>query len=460
MSSDATTSATRRPSVFISYASEDRAAARALRETMTAAGLDVWYDEEELTGGDAWDQKIRRQIRDCEYFMPIISATTEARREGYFRREWRLACERSLDMADDVLFIVPVVIDATVEPGARVPDKFFTVQWLRAPNGNATPALHHLIRRLLAGDHHMAVHPAGVTRAPFQRPQAPFPPPLGSEPPPLQPPDSGAAHTPLPPPMPPFPAVPEKSGFFHGIKFIAEVFWWGLAVTWLLFNRAPRWIRVALTVWLVITLFSFRCSRSGNNDIAGGRKAESEQSIKAAVDELARAAREARRNGDVNDLARVGSEIAQSLGASGAISERTAMGKPLVLTPFARLSSKQPGDDFANAVFAALYGRLTLTHTREVGLIRQAPVNENDAALLARGKALHSGLILAGRLTGETNARMLTVRLLATDDGSTKWTDSFAVGGEEPTAIANKIAENIVPLLPAREQRGGKSESK
>ena len=71
------------PSVFISYASEDRAAARTLRETLSAAGLDVWYDEEELTGGDAWDQKIRRQIRDCDYFMPIVSATTESRKEGY-----------------------------------------------------------------------------------------------------------------------------------------------------------------------------------------------------------------------------------------------------------------------------------------------------------------------------------------------------------------------------------------
>src|SRR5476649_2558571 len=85
------------PSVFISYASEDRAAARALRETLSAAGLEVWYDEEELTGGDAWDKKIRRQIRDCEYFMPVISATTESRKEGYFRREWRLATERSLE---------------------------------------------------------------------------------------------------------------------------------------------------------------------------------------------------------------------------------------------------------------------------------------------------------------------------------------------------------------------------
>src|SRR6185369_9085577 len=100
--------ATPAPSIFISYASEDRTAARTLRDALATAGLDVWYDENELTGGDSWDQKIRRQIRDCEYFMPVISATTNARKEGYFRREWRLATDRSLDMADDVLFLIPV----------------------------------------------------------------------------------------------------------------------------------------------------------------------------------------------------------------------------------------------------------------------------------------------------------------------------------------------------------------
>ena len=53
-----------RPSIFISYASENRAAARLLRDALEASGLDVWYDENELGGGDAWDQKIRRQIRE------------------------------------------------------------------------------------------------------------------------------------------------------------------------------------------------------------------------------------------------------------------------------------------------------------------------------------------------------------------------------------------------------------
>src|SRR5581483_10504334 len=84
--------------------------------------------------------------------MPVISAHTEARHEGYFRREWRLAVERTLDMADDHVFLLPVVIDATAEAGARVPEKFRAVQWLRVPDGRATPALEAVCRRLVSGD--------------------------------------------------------------------------------------------------------------------------------------------------------------------------------------------------------------------------------------------------------------------------------------------------------------------
>ncbi len=98
---DAADLPTPRRSVFLSYASEDRQAAQLLRDALPGYGLDVWYDESEIGGGEAWDQKIRRQIRECDYFMALVSAQTEARHEGYFRREWRLAVERTLDMADD-----------------------------------------------------------------------------------------------------------------------------------------------------------------------------------------------------------------------------------------------------------------------------------------------------------------------------------------------------------------------
>jgi hypothetical protein len=126
--------------VFLSYASEDRQVARRIGDALPAYGIEVWYDESELGGGDVWDQKIRKQIRDCDYFMALVSAQTEARHEGYFRREWRLAVERTLDMADDHVFLLPIVIDDTVEAAARVPEKFLTVQWLRVPGGEPRAA--------------------------------------------------------------------------------------------------------------------------------------------------------------------------------------------------------------------------------------------------------------------------------------------------------------------------------
>jgi len=57
-------------------------------------------------------------------FVPLISANTQARQEGYFRLEWKLAEDRSHLMAKGKPFIVPVSIDATTERGALVPDAF------------------------------------------------------------------------------------------------------------------------------------------------------------------------------------------------------------------------------------------------------------------------------------------------------------------------------------------------
>jgi hypothetical protein len=81
--------------VFLSYASQDQEAAGRICGALRGAGIEVWFDQNELRGGDAWDQKIRREIHDCALFIPIISANTAARQEGYFRLEWDLADQRT-----------------------------------------------------------------------------------------------------------------------------------------------------------------------------------------------------------------------------------------------------------------------------------------------------------------------------------------------------------------------------
>src|SRR5262249_46419703 len=45
--------------VFLSYASQDVAAAEQIAAALRAAGIEVWIDKSELRGGDAWDQSIR-----------------------------------------------------------------------------------------------------------------------------------------------------------------------------------------------------------------------------------------------------------------------------------------------------------------------------------------------------------------------------------------------------------------
>src|SRR5476651_708014 len=96
--------------VFLSYASQDAEAAQKICEALRAAGIEVWFDQSELRSGDAWDRQIRERIHDCRLFVPLISANTEARSEGYFRREWKLAIDRTHDMSERLAFVVPVVI--------------------------------------------------------------------------------------------------------------------------------------------------------------------------------------------------------------------------------------------------------------------------------------------------------------------------------------------------------------
>ena len=135
--------------VFLSYASQDAAAAKRICDALRAAGVEVWFDQNELVGGDQWDAKIRKQIKDCALFVPVISANTQERLEGYFRLEWHLAEQRMQQMHEDAPFLLPVVIDATRDVEARVPGKFTEVQWTRLPAGESPVVFCDRVKALL-----------------------------------------------------------------------------------------------------------------------------------------------------------------------------------------------------------------------------------------------------------------------------------------------------------------------
>jgi TolB-like protein/Tfp pilus assembly protein PilF len=145
--------------VFLSYASQDAEAAQRICEALRAGGIEVWFDQSELRGGDAWDTAIRKQIKSCGLFIPVISQNTHARGEGYFRLEWKLAVDRSHLISADLPFLLPVTIDGTRDDDERTPERFRELQWTRLPRGETPPAFVERVARLLSPE------PSGATGA-------------------------------------------------------------------------------------------------------------------------------------------------------------------------------------------------------------------------------------------------------------------------------------------------------
>jgi TolB-like protein len=431
---DAMDSQLPRKSVFLSYASEDRQAARSLRDALADYGLNVWYDESELGGGEAWDQKIRRQIRECDFFMPLVSAQTEARHEGYFRREWRLAVERTLDMADDHPFLLPVVIDDTQQVGARVPEKFLTVQWLKVPAGQPTRALESLCRRLASSG---AKDPE-PDRPGSGRPSAGRPSAGGPEP--DRPSKSRAAVPPLL--IPEFPR--EEPG--QRIRFWVEVFAWAWRSAWTGFKRLPRWIRWVAIVWLAIALVS-RC------DSSRPRHSATADMTPAKAEKLKAIAQQYQGSLSRNDLVKLGKEIAQNFpddsddsDDSGDSGDAAASRPRLLATAFTAPAGDASAAKLADTTFATIYGMASISHHGQVGLSKQDQPVGGLTDAVERGKASHSLYVLCGAVDKAEHGPMLTVKIARVADGSVIWSKAYAGAATDPAKIAADVEAHLPPL--------------
>jgi len=97
-------------------------------------------------------------------FVPVISANTQARREGYFRIEWKLAAQRTHAIAEGTPFLLPVVLDDVSEPQALVPAEFREVQWTRLGTSEADAAFAQRVLTLLAEEVDSEGQPRGNTK--------------------------------------------------------------------------------------------------------------------------------------------------------------------------------------------------------------------------------------------------------------------------------------------------------
>ena len=409
MTSDTPEAAPARPTVFLSYASEDRPAARLLGGMLPNYGLEVWYDESELGGGDAWDQKIRRQIRECDYFMPLISANTEARHEGYFRREWRLAVERTLDMADDHLFLLPVVIDGTDESRARVPEKFLAVQWLRLPGGQTSPALEALCRRLVSGE-----------PKPLAAPRRVSPPPVLS------------AHA-VPPAALEVPhQVPGQR-----VRFWFEVAGWALRSAGGQWRRLRPWLRVLIIIWLVFLVVTRGCA---------SRHHETEGVSAAAAARLKAITEQYQGGGNPADAAKLAAQIAHEFSATPPGTAGAPPRVHVLVIPFAAAGGDADANKLADSALAQVYGRIAIRQGQHLGMAQEPLPTCDLAGILERGRAVHSEFVLCGTVENPATGPVLTLRIASASEKAFMWSKSYPVQGADPALIATEVDAKLAAL--------------
>ncbi|HZZ17932.1 MAG TPA: toll/interleukin-1 receptor domain-containing protein [Opitutaceae bacterium] len=405
-----------KPSVFLSYASEDRVAATSIRDFMAAAGLDVWYDANELGGGDVWDKKIRQQIRECDYFVAVISAQTEGRHEGYFRREWRLAVERTLDMADDHAFLLPIVIDGTDQAVARVPEKFLAVQWLKVPGGVQNPGLAALCTRLVSGTMFEKPAPRRAPAARVAASSAPFPPEAQGTPPVV---------------LPPFPA--EEPG--KKMRFLVHIAVWAGKSAWISFKRLPRWLRSIIVLWLCLALLTKGCSSD---------KVTTQHVTPETAERLKEVAEKYQGSAKAADVGKLGAEIAKEFTKD--VGDNSGDSKPILVVPFGVPAAGTPEAKFADSTFAILYGRLAISHKESVGLGKEKLPTLDSNVAAERGKADHATYVVFGGIENPGPSATLRIAVVKVADGSVVSDNSYSVSGSDSSTIAAEV-ESKVPAV-------------
>src|SRR5215470_4878226 len=92
--------------VFLSYAREDSEAASKLFSELNEAGLNVWFDQESLPPGTRWKTAIRNSIRQCRYFIALLS-TRSVSKKGFVQSELRQAIDVLEEFPENETYLIP-----------------------------------------------------------------------------------------------------------------------------------------------------------------------------------------------------------------------------------------------------------------------------------------------------------------------------------------------------------------
>jgi TIR domain len=111
------------PRIFLCHASEDKGVVRELYYRLRDAGIKPWFDEEDLSPGQPWQEVIREAVQAARIVVVCLSKKS-VDKAGFVQEEIKYA----LDVADEksaTHYIVP----ARLEP-CEIPARLQQLQWV------------------------------------------------------------------------------------------------------------------------------------------------------------------------------------------------------------------------------------------------------------------------------------------------------------------------------------------
>jgi TIR domain len=96
--------------VFISYARQDHAFAEKLENFLRESHCEPWLDTKSMLAGTRWELVIEQKMVNADLILAIVSSRS-AKKEGYVKRELKIALRIADEKLEDVPFLVPILTE-------------------------------------------------------------------------------------------------------------------------------------------------------------------------------------------------------------------------------------------------------------------------------------------------------------------------------------------------------------
>lgn len=110
--------------VFLCHASTDKPKVRELYRYLKKRGINPWFDEEDLVGGQDWQVEIPKALATSDAII-ICLTKNSVDKEGYIQKEIKFALDKALEMPEGRIFLIPVKFEE-----CEVPFTLSRYQWV------------------------------------------------------------------------------------------------------------------------------------------------------------------------------------------------------------------------------------------------------------------------------------------------------------------------------------------